>query len=72
MSFIDATFHDAHDLIYAIQNLAPSNPLSKLGNGYKEVLRTLAEILNKASPPEIPLRVRVREILQEKPKDVNQ
>ena len=35
-------------------------------------MRTLAEIFIKASPPEIPLRVTVREIVQEKPKYMKQ
>ena len=42
MSSIDATFHDAQDLVYALYNLSQENPLDKLGNGYKESVRTLA------------------------------
>ena len=72
MSSIDTTFHDSHDLIYALKNPAPEKPLAKLGNGHKETLRNLAEIFSRYRPPEIPLRVPVREIFQEKPKEVNQ
>ena len=72
MSFIDATFHAAQDLIYALQNPAPRNKLSKLGNGHKEALRTLLKIFRKSSPPAIPLRVAVRKVFEEKPKEVNQ
>ena len=68
MSSIDATFHAAQHLIYALQNPAPEIPLAKLGNGHKEALRTLAEIFRKSIPPAIPLRVPVREVVQEKPK----
>ena len=42
MSSIDAKFHAAEDLIYALKNTAPANPLAKLVNGYKEALRNLA------------------------------
>ena len=72
MSSIDAKFHAAQDLIYALYNPAPSIPISKLVNGNKEALRTLAEIFIKYSPPEILLRVTVGEIVKEKPKEVNQ
>ena len=72
MSYIDATFYATQNLIYSLQNPEPTSQLSKLVNGHKEVLRTLAEILSKSSPPAIPLRVRVKEIIQEKPKKVNQ
>ena len=50
MPSIDATFHTAYDLFYALHNPAPSNPLDKLGNGHKEELRTLAEIFSKPIP----------------------
>ena len=33
---------------------------------------TLAEILSKAIPPAIPLRVKSRKLVQEKPAEVNQ
>ena len=64
MSSIDETFHVSKYLIYALQNPAPANPLAKLGNGHKEEMSTLEEIFSKASPPEIPLRMPVREIVQ--------
>ena len=35
MSSIDANFHATQDLIYELQNLAPENPLVKLGNEHK-------------------------------------
>ena len=35
MSSMDATYHDAQDLIYALQNPARANPLVKLGHGNK-------------------------------------
>ena len=63
MYSIDATFHAAQNLTYVLQNTAPANPLSKLGNVHKESLRTLAEIFSKATPPAIPLRVPFREII---------
>ena len=62
ISNIDAKFHVTQDLIYALQNLAPENPLDKLGNGNKETLSILAEIFSKASTPAIPLRLPVREV----------
>ena len=72
MSSIDAAFHVAEDLIYAIHNPAPENRLSKIINFHKEEFMTLAEIFDKSSPPAIPLRVPVIEKVQEKPKEVNQ
>ena len=51
MSSIDATFHTAQYLIYLLQNTEPENPPTKLGNGLKEALNTLAEIFCKARPP---------------------
>ena len=50
MSSMDATFHAAQELIYALQNPEPTIPLLKLGNLHKEALRTLAEIFIKANP----------------------
>ena len=41
MSSMYATFHAAHDLIYALHNPAPGIPLIKIGNGQKETLRNL-------------------------------
>ena len=66
VSSMDATYHAAQDLIYALQNTAPKSPLVKLGNGKNEALRTLAEISRKATPPAVPLRVTVREAGQKK------
>ena len=71
MFSIGSTFHAAQDLIYVLYNPAPENPLAKLGSRHKDSLRTLAEIFGKAIPPAIPLRVSVREVVQEKPKEVN-
>ena len=68
---IDATFHAAQNLIYALYNPAPEKPLSKLGNGHNEALSTPAEIFSRASPPVIPMRVLIREVIEEKPKEVN-
>ena len=67
MSSKGATFHAAQDLIYALQNPAPAILIVKLRNGYKEELRTQVEKFSKASPPTIPLRVPVKEIVQEIP-----
>ena len=64
MSSIDATFHVPQDLICAKKNPSPTNPLAKIGNGHKEALRKLSEIFRKFTPPEIPLRVLVREVVQ--------
>ena len=72
MSSKYTTFYAVHDLIYAIQNPAQSSSLVKLGNGHKEALRTLAEIFRKSSPPVIPSRVTVREVVQDKINEVNQ
>ena len=71
MSYIDTTFNAPQNLIYALYIPRPENPLYKIGNGHKEALRNLAEIFSKCIPPEIPLRVTIREIVQEKPKEVN-
>ena len=72
MSSIDATFHAVYDWIYSLHNTAPENLLDKLGNGHNKALRTLEEILSKCIPPAIPLRVPAREVVQDKPKEVNQ
>ena len=42
MSSMNATYHVAQDLFYALQNPEPAIPLIKLENGYKESFRTLA------------------------------
>ena len=72
MSSVDATFHAAHDLFYNLHNPSPPNPIVKLGNANKEALRTLTKIFRKSIPTAIPLRVSVREVVQDKPKEVNQ
>ena len=72
MSSKDATFHAAQNLIYALQNPAPVSPLFKLGNGNKEELMTLSELFRKTSAPAVLPRVPVREVVQEKLKEVNQ
>ena len=41
MSSMDATYHAAQDLIYALQNPTPASSLVKLVNGHKEELWTL-------------------------------
>ena len=38
MSSMDATYHAAQYLLYALHNPAPAIPLVKLGNGHKEAL----------------------------------
>ena len=68
----DATFHAARDLIYALQNPAPASSLVKIGDGKRDSLITLAVIFRQFGPPAVPLRVRVREGVQEKLKEVNQ
>ena len=72
MSSMDATYHSAKYLIYALHNPAPERLLVKIVNGHKETLRTLAEIFRKANPPAVPLRVPVRELGQNKLQEVNQ
>ena len=72
MFSVDATYHSAQDLIYALHNPAPAWPLVKLGNGHKEASETLAEIFRKANPPAVPPRVPVREVDQKKLQEVNQ
>ena len=47
MSSIDANYHAAQDIIYALQNPAYASPLVKLGNGHKEALKDLADIFRK-------------------------
>ena len=72
MSSIDETFHATHDLIYTTKNPEPEISLVTPVNGYKESFRTLSEILRKANPPAVPTRMTVRELVQEKLKEVNQ
>ena len=64
ISSINETYHAAQDLIYALQNPSPASPLVKLGHGYKEALKTLADIFRKVNPPAVPPRVSVREVGQ--------
>ena len=72
MSSKYATFHAARDLVYALQNPAPTSPLVKLGNGHKGELSNLVEIFRKSIPPALPLRVPVGEAVQENLEEVNQ
>ena len=72
MSSMDATFHAAQYLIYELQNPPPASPLTKLGNGNREKLRTVAEIFRKSKTPAVPPRVPVREVAEEKFQEVNQ
>ena len=72
MSSMDATYHASQDIIYAIHNPSPTRPLLKLGHVHKEALKTLANIYRKANPPEVPLRVPVREEVQKKLQELNQ
>ena len=60
MYSMDTTYHAVQDLIYALQNPAPAIPLVKLGDGHKEALNTLSDILRKAHTPAVPPRVPVR------------
>ena len=66
MSSMDATYHAAQYLIYALHDPAPASPLVKLGNGHNEALNTLAEIFRKSNSPAVPLRVPVSELGQNK------
>ena len=72
MSSMDANYHSAQDLIYALQNPSPASPVVKLGNGHKEALNTLDDILRQANPPAVPPRVPVREVGQRKLQEMNQ
>ena len=72
MSSMDATHHDAQDLIYALQNTAPAILLVKLGHGHKEALKTLANIFIKANPLAVPPRVPIKEVGQRKIQEMNQ
>ena len=64
MSSKYATFHAAQALFYVLHNPAPTSPIVKQGDRENEVLRTLAEIFKKATPPAVPSRVPVREGVQ--------
>ena len=37
MYYTDTNIHNAHDLMYALQNPEPASPLVKLGNIHKKV-----------------------------------
>ena len=69
---MDATYHTAKDIIYALQNPAPASPLVKLGHGHKESLKTLTNTLRKANPPAVPQRAPVREAGHSNPQEMNQ
>ena len=71
MSSKYSIINDKQDLIYALQSLAPENPLVKLVIGHNEALRNLAEIFIKCIPPVVPPRMLVREVVREKLKEVN-
>ena len=66
MSSMDAIYHASKDLINELQNPAHTIPLVKLGPRHKEALKILADILSKANPPAVLLRVPVRELGQKK------
>ena len=72
MSSIHATFHSAHDLIYALHHPESASPLVKQGDGNKQALRTLLKIFRKANLSAVPSRVSVREVVQDKLQEVNQ
>ena len=72
MSSMDANYHSAQDLIYALHNPSPAIPLVKLLNVQKVSLKTLANIFIKANPPAVPPRVPVREEGQKKFQEINQ
>ena len=66
MSSMDATYHAAQDIIYALHNPSPASRLVKLGNGHKEALKTISDIFRKSNPPAVPPRVSVTEVGQKK------
>ena len=72
MSYMDATYHAAKYLIYALQNPSPTSPLVTLGNVHKEALKTLTDIFRKAKTPAVPPRVPVREVGQSNLQGMNQ
>ena len=49
----DAATHAAADLTHALLNPTPNSPLTTLGDKQIAALRKLAEIFNKASPPQV-------------------
>ena len=70
MSSVDATYHDAQDCIYVIQNPVPAIHQVKLGNGHKESVNNLAKIFRESNPPAVPPRVTVGEEGQKKLQEV--
>ena len=64
MSSINAYYHSAQYLIYALQNPLPAIPLVKLGHGHKEALNILSDIFIKAKTSAVPLMVPIREVDQ--------
>ena len=72
MYSMNATYHAAQYLIYALHNTAPASPLVKLSNGHKETLNNLAEIFRKSNPPAVPPRVPFRGLGKMKLQEVNQ
>ena len=68
LSSVDATYHAAKYLIYALYNPELAYLLVKLGHGPKEALKTLTDIFRKAKTPELPSRVPVREVGQKNSK----
>ena len=72
MSSMDATYHAAEYLIYALHNPAPESTLVKLGHWQKKALQTLFDIFIKSNPPVVPPRVTVREVGEKKLQEVNQ
>ena len=69
---MDAIYHAAQDLIYALHNQAHAGPIVIIGNVHKETFNTLADIFRKANPPAVPPRVPVREAGQNKLQEMNQ
>ena len=47
MSSMDATYHDAQDIIYALQNPSPAKPLLKLGHGHKKIIEEPSIYIHK-------------------------
>ena len=72
LSSMDATYHAAQDIIYTLQNPAPTIPLIKLGHGHKEEFKTLAKVLRPANPAALPPGVPVGEVGQKKLQEMNQ
>ena len=71
ISSMDANYHAAQELIYALHNPAPTSPLLKLGKLHQESLKNLADIFRKANHQAVPQRVPVREVGQRRLQKVN-